>query len=344
MSMANGGQAIYDLVPHRKSSKAFQARREGGRVETAQLQQTCRLQNERLQDKRVELRALRHERHNLESKTSALEGENVALAERRQELEARIALLETQTTELRRENTVLATRRKELEGRTAALEDEKMQLVGQKDELNTELVISNLDERGMLDDGVVKVRWAGLENVIFNIAVQRFGVPPGPGTPPEPVEVFEGLVAEPGEWLRDAARREWLIQAFLWKELVETVLGEYGFSARSYNLSGDNRRVYSDYLKALRGRSPSLPFSSSDMLRGAILPLVGWLTESPRRVLKTRRHHAPAVPETQSGNEYGSGAREGAQQEAHHQGGEGDGGESPPVPDAGRGRRGLPPV
>ena len=329
---ANGGQAISELVPARHSSKSFKAQdRLEIQAEKAHLQKTCKLQNERLQDKRQELRALRYERETLEHKTNALEGENVALAGRRQELEARIAALETETTELRRENTVLAKKREDLEGRAAALESKNVQLAGQQDRLATELVITNLDERDMLDDGAVKNRWVGLENTVFNIAVQRYGVAPEPHVR-EPLEVFEGIVAEPHKWLTDGSRREWLIQAFIWNELVETVLGEYGFSARSYNLSGENRRVYSDYLKALRGWFP----------QARRPPRVDGVSNSRcRRVFAAGRHHAPPIPEAQSGHEHGPESRQEAQHGAHCQGRAGDRRKAAPFPVAGLRRRGM---
>jgi len=196
------------------------------------LEKRCDLQQKRLIDKRREIRQLRCQLNDLEGKRDELKSKNGELSELMQNLRSKTA---------------------GLEGEIVELESKAMKLEERKDELEAEFLISSVDERTLLDDGAVRDRWAGLENTILNIAIERFGQPPDAGNQ-EPEEIFAGFVAEPRAWLQ-SGRREWLFQAFIWNALVERVFSEYGFSAHGYNLSGENRRVYSEYLRALRGQS-----------------------------------------------------------------------------------------
>ncbi|KAK4442180.1 hypothetical protein QBC34DRAFT_456103 [Podospora aff. communis PSN243] len=157
------------------------------------------------------------------------------------------------------QNAVLAGEKQQLETQldgqeytNSRIAAEREQLERQLDDLRTELIISATDERKLLDDSGVRDRWTSLIDDVDQVVAERYQSPPKPEELALGRDLFLHLVADPEKWLQDRELRGWLFQAFIWQKLAEMVFGEHGFSANSYNLSGENRTVYSSYLRALR--------------------------------------------------------------------------------------------
>ena len=173
-----------------------------------------------------------------------------------------------QNAELEGERQQLKTRLGSQVHANLEMTREREQLEHELDDLKAEFISSSMDERKLLDDSGVRGKWTGLVNAVYQIVAERYRAPsrdPREAAPEQ--DVFGDLVPDPERWLRDPELREWLFQAIIWQWLSEVVFGEYGFSANSYNLSGDHRAVYSNYLQALRGRFHHVPLDSPSQLR-----------------------------------------------------------------------------
>lgn len=156
-----------------------------------------------------------------------------------------------------RQRRRLIEKREEMRGLRSevhTLKTENKALAGESNGLRTELFVATADERTLLDDVSVVNRWTQLGNIIAQIVDERYRQPLGSDLQ-EDHTPFTSFVGDVPSWLGDEDRREWLFQAYVWRELTDRVFGDDGFSANSYNLAGKHQTAYLNYLQALRGGS-----------------------------------------------------------------------------------------